>query len=110
MSARLRAEPRPGGRDGARHCSRRSIAWTLDNPDDAFAIALAQVPEAGGENESASRAIFDASLPFWTPDQGAQIGATDEADWQAAAELMQRIGLVDTLVPAQELFTNQFVE
>ena len=88
----------------------RSISWTLDNPDAAFAIALAQVPEAGGENETANRAIFDASLPFWTPAPGAQIGATDEADWQAAAELMQRTGLVETLVPAQELFTNQFVE
>lgn len=88
----------------------KSIAWTLANPDAAFAIALAQVPEAGGENEAANRAIFDASIPFWTPAQGVQPGVTDEADWQAAAELMQRSGLVDTLVPANELFTNEFVE
>ena len=36
--------------------------------------------------------------------------AGSEAAWQAAAEFMQRIGLVDMLVPAAELFTNQFVE
>ncbi len=42
--------------------------------------------------------------------QGVQPGVTDEADWKAAAELMQRSGLVDTLVPANELFTNEFVE
>lgn len=87
----------------------QSVAWTLANPEAAFAIALAYVPEAGGENEPANRAIFDASLPFWTPVAGAQPGVTREEDWQAAAELMQRSGLVDTIVPAEELFTNEFV-
>lgn len=87
----------------------KSVAYTVANPDEAFAIALSYVPEAGGDNETANRAIFDASLPFWTPAAGAQPGATQEADWQAAAELMQRAGLVDVLPPAGELFTNQFL-
>ena len=87
----------------------KSIAYTIANPDEAFAVSLQFVPEAGGDNEAANRAIFDASLPFWTPQEGAQMGATDAADWQAAAELMQRSGLVTTVVPAEELFTNQFV-
>jgi NitT/TauT family transport system substrate-binding protein len=88
----------------------KSIQYTLANPDEAFAIALKFVPEAGGENEGANRAVFDASLPYWTPRQGVTPGATAAADWQSAAEFMQRIGLVDTLVPAEELFTNEFVE
>jgi NitT/TauT family transport system substrate-binding protein len=88
----------------------RSVEYTVANPDEAFVIALKYVPEAGGENEAANRAVFDASVPFWAPQPGKQPGATTEADWQAAAEFMQRIGLVDVLVPALELFTNQFVE
>jgi len=87
----------------------RSIAFTLANPDEAFANALAAVPEAGGENEATSRAVFDASLPYWTPQSGQLIGESAAVDWQAAAELMERIGLVDRVVPAEELFTNQFV-
>jgi NitT/TauT family transport system substrate-binding protein len=87
----------------------KSIEYTIANPDEAFAIALAQVPEAGGDNEPANRAIFDASLPYWTPAAGAQPGATDAADWQAAAELMQRAGLIESVVPAGELFSNEFV-
>jgi len=90
--------------------SLKSIQYTLANPDEAFAIALKFVPEAGGENEDANRAVFDASLPYWSPRQDATPGATAAADWQSAAEFMQRIGLVDTLVPAEELFTNEFVE
>ncbi|MCB9137677.1 MAG: ABC transporter substrate-binding protein [Caldilineaceae bacterium] len=87
----------------------RAIAYTLANPDEAFAIALQYVPEAGGENETANRAVFDASLPFWTPSSGRMPGATALEDWQAAAEFMQRIGLADVLVPAAELFTNEFI-
>ncbi len=87
----------------------QAIAYTLANPDEAFEIALQFVPEAGGENETANRAVFDASLAFWTPAAGQQPGATALADWQAAAEFMQRIGLVDTLVPAEELFTNEYL-
>ena len=88
----------------------RAIAYTLANPDEAFAIALDFVPEAGGENEAANRAVFDASLAFWMPQDGLAPGETTLADWQNAAEFMQRIGLVDPLVPAEELFTNDFVD
>ena len=90
--------------------TQKAIQYTLDNPDEAFAIALKFVPEAGGENEAANRAVFDAVLAYWTPPAGQAMGATDLADWQSAAEFMQRIGLVDTLVPAEELFTNEFVQ
>lgn len=87
----------------------KAIAYTLANPDEAFAIALQFVPEAGGDNEAANRAIFDASLVYWTPRPNQTPGATDAADWQATAEFMQRIGLVETAVEADSLFTNEFV-
>lgn len=87
-----------------------SIAYTLANPDEAFAISLRVVPEAGGENEAANRAVFDASLAFWTPKPGQTPGATNLADWQATVAFMQRIGLIDAAVDAESLFTNQFIE
>lgn len=89
--------------------TQQAIEYTLANPDEAFAIALKTVPEAGGDNEAASRAVFDASLAYWTPRPGQTPGATNLSDWQAAAEFMQRIGLVDTVVDAETLFTNQFI-
>jgi NitT/TauT family transport system substrate-binding protein len=88
----------------------RSIMYAVANPDEAFDISLKFIPEAGGENAAANRAVFDASLAYWTPQPGTQPGATTEDAWQAAAELMQRIGLVDALVPAGDLYTNRFVE
>lgn len=89
---------------------RAATDWTLANPDEAFAIALTYVPEAGGENEAANRAVFDASLPYWTPLPERTPGATTVEEWAAAAEFMQRIGMAPVLVPAEELYTNDFVE
>ncbi len=88
----------------------RAVAYTLANPDEAFAIALKFVPEAGGENEPANRAVFDASLPYWTTPAGRMPGASDLAAWETAAAFMQEVGLTDTMTPAAEHFTNEFVE
>lgn len=87
----------------------KAIQYTLDHPDEAFEIALKFVPEAGGDNQTTNRAVFDAVLEYWTPLKDREPGATVLEDWQSAAELMQRIGLVDKLVPAEELFTNDFL-
>ena len=88
----------------------RAIAYTLANPDEAFAIALKFVPEAGGDNEAANRAVFDASLPYWTTPTGRTPGASDLAAWETAAAFMQEVGLADTVAAAAEHFTNEFVE
>lgn len=87
----------------------RANQFVLDNPDEAFAIALDYVPEAGGDNEEINRAIFDAVLDYWTTPSDHAAGATQLGAWVEAAEFMQRIGLVDVVVPAEELFTNEFL-
>ena len=86
-----------------------SIAYTLANPDESFAIALASVPEAGGKNEAANRLVFNASLAFWQPRREGAPGATTEAEWQEVAELLLRIGFVERLVLPEEMYTNQFL-
>ena len=87
-----------------------SVAYTLANADESFAIALNFVPEAGGENEAANRLVFDASLPFWQPRPQGAPGATTDAEWQTVAELLMRIGFVDRLVQPEEMYTNEFVQ
>ena len=87
-----------------------SVAYTLANPDESFAIALHFVPEAGGENEAANRLVFDASLPFWQPRPQGAPGATTDAEWQTVAELLLRIGFVERLVQPEEMYTNEFIQ
>ena len=87
---------------------RHGLQDTLADPDAAFAACLRAVPEAGGQQESINRAIFDASVKLWQVDP-AQMGLSDPALWQRAAEFMKQSGLVDKLVPTEDLYTNQFV-
>lgn len=87
----------------------KAIQYTLDFPDEAFNISLEFVPEAGGDNLDANRAIFDASLAYWAPQPGDVLGFSHPEDWQEAAAFMQRIGLVDELVDAETLYTNQYI-
>jgi len=69
--------------------SLKAAQYTIENPDEAFEIALKFVPEAGGENEAANRAVFDAVLDYWTPQGDYSWGETRLADWEAAAALME---------------------
>lgn len=87
----------------------RGIHDTLANPDEAFAISLKYVPEAA-QDETTNRAIFDASLPFWTPAKGQRLGATPPAIWPATAKFLHDAGLVDTRVDTEGIWTNDFVE
>ena len=94
---------------GMVRATQRAIAFTVANPDEAFAISLDFVPEAGGDNETTNRAIFDAALAYWSARPDLPAGQTTLAEWQNVADLMQRIKLVDTPVEAETLYTNQFV-
>lgn len=87
----------------------RGVEYTLANPDEAFEISLNYVPEAGGENEAINRAIFDATLAYWQPIEGETPGSTTLEVWQGAAEFMQRIGLVEVVPAAEDLFSNDYL-
>lgn len=87
----------------------RAIQYTLDNPDEAFEIVLANVPEAGGENRDINRAVYDAALLYWAPAEGYALGESKIEDWDAAMQLLQRIGLIAAPVEADALFTNEFL-
>jgi NitT/TauT family transport system substrate-binding protein len=86
-----------------------AFRFTLDNPNEAFAISLRAVPEAGGDNEAASRAVFDASLPLWRADEAA-FGRSDLAVWQQAAAFMLEMALIDAPVATDGIVTNRFAE
>ncbi len=83
----------------------RGLRYTLDNPDEAFAIAERAVPEISGARE-VQRAVFDASLELWRTDD---LGVSSDTDWAAAAEFMLRDGLVDEAVDPGRAFTNEFL-
>ncbi len=88
----------------------RGLQYTLEHPDEAFAISIKAVPEAGGENEPVNRAIFDTVLAEWRPPEGVSLGWSDPERWAKAARFMREMGLINVDVDVNVLFTNRFVE
>ncbi len=87
----------------------RGVRFTLDNPDEAFKTSLEFVPEAA-KNEATNRAVFDASLALWQPDEDQQLGISDGAIWTQTADFMARTGLINQPVDTSAIWTNRFVE
>jgi NitT/TauT family transport system substrate-binding protein len=86
----------------------RGLQDTLADPDAAFDISVKYVPEAVGGQETVSRAIFDASLDLWQAEAD-QLGLSDGDAWAKAASFMKEMGLIQSDVVVEELFTNEFI-
>jgi NitT/TauT family transport system substrate-binding protein len=88
----------------------RGLAFTLENPDEAFDISLKFVSEAASDaqTEAVSRAILARSVEFWGAEPG-ELGRSEAAQWTAAQEIMRQMGLVQNAEDVNAMFTNQFV-
>ncbi|MBC8263424.1 MAG: ABC transporter substrate-binding protein [Anaerolineales bacterium] len=82
------------------------LSYTIEHPDEAFAICKEHVPEIAGDNEALQKAVLVESIKFW---QGDKLGHSDRAAWEESQRFMRQIGLVDAEVDVETLFTNRFV-
>lgn len=84
----------------------RGLRYTIEHPDEAFAICKKYVPEITGDSEALQKAVLVESIKFW---QGDRLGRSDRAAWEESQRFMRQIGLIDSEVDVETLFTNQFV-
>lgn len=85
----------------------RGLRYTIEHPDEAFAICKKYVPEIAGDNEALQKAVLLESIKFW---QGERLGHSDRAAWEESQRFIRRIGLIDAEVDVETMFTNRFVE
>jgi len=84
----------------------RGLRYTIEHPDEAFAICRKYVPEIAEDSEALQKAVLVESIKFW---QGDRLGYSDRAAWEESQRFMRQIGLIDAEVDVETLFTNQFV-
>ncbi len=84
----------------------RGLQYTLNNPDEAFAIVRQVIPEITDETAPTQRAVLDASLALW---QSNRPGFSEPQDWQASVDFMVKTGLLDAPLAVESLFTNRFI-
>jgi hypothetical protein len=66
------------------------------------------VPEAVATGEEVSRAIFDASLELWRAPAD-ELGVSDPEAWSKAASFMKEMGLIQSDVVVDELYSNDYL-
>lgn len=89
--------------------SLRGLSYTIENPDEAFAIVRQVIPEITDEEAPIQRQVLDASIKLWRSDQ---LGLSSQEAWQDSVDFMKKIGLIGAsdLVEVESLYTNKFVE
>ncbi len=85
----------------------RGLADTLEDPEAAFAIARAAIPEMDDDSARIQRAVLDECVDFW---RSQDPGKSDPAAWEASVTLLQKIGMLTTDVVVADLYTNEFVD
>lgn len=78
----------------------------LADPETAFEISKSYI-EGLEENAETQRAVLTLSLDYW---RAPQLGHFEAAAWEQAVQTMQASGLIDSSVPIEPLYTNEFVE
>jgi len=82
----------------------RGLAYTLENPEEAYDISKKYVE---GLDDS-RMAVLEASLPMW---EASDLGHTDPQSWERTQEVLLEMGLLDArLAELEDAYTNQFID
>ena len=87
--------------------SLKGIDYTINNPDEAFEISRAFIPEMTDEDAPTQRLVLEASIELWRSDQP---GFSNPQAWTDSAAFMLETGLIVQEIEVDDLFTNEFVE
>lgn len=89
----------------------RGLQDVLDNPDEAFDLSLAYMPEAELGDVELQRKVLLASLPYWHSEMTDQagLGYNDPAVWEATHTFMRDTNLLAQPVDVSTAFTNEFI-
>jgi NitT/TauT family transport system substrate-binding protein len=81
----------------------KGVAFTLENPDEAYAISKTYVE---GLDDS-RMAVLEASLPLWQADQP---GFTSPESWEVTQAILLEMGfLSEPLADLEAAYSNQFL-
>ena len=87
--------------------SLKGLAYTLDNPDEAFDISREFIPEMTDEDAPTQKLVLESSIALW---QSEQPGLSSPQAWADSAAFMLETGLIENAVEVDKLYSNDFVK
>ncbi|MEW5718211.1 MAG: ABC transporter substrate-binding protein [Chloroflexota bacterium] len=84
----------------------RGVQYSIDKPEDALAITLENIPEAGGTNLKTTDGVLRATIDLW---KSPHLGYVDPASWAASYKFLKDAGFIKTEFDVAKAYTNKFV-
>ncbi|MFN3308148.1 MAG: ABC transporter substrate-binding protein [Anaerolineales bacterium] len=84
----------------------KGMNYVIQNRDKAYEICTKYIPGLTESDERVQREILRATIDYW---KAQQMGYSDPQAWQNMHDLLLEMGLLQSALPLDQAFTNQFI-
>ena len=84
----------------------KGLQYTIENPDDAYAMSAAYVPNFADQDQKVQKEILTTSIELWRADR---LGYSDPQAWENMQNILLEMKLIPAEMDLSKAFTNEFV-
>ena len=84
----------------------KGLQYTIENPDDAYAMSEAYIPNFADQDQTVQKEILTTSIELWRADR---IGYSDPQAWENMQNILLEMKLIPAEMDLSKAFTNEFV-
>jgi NitT/TauT family transport system substrate-binding protein len=84
----------------------RGLADTIANPDEAFNLSEAHIPNFGDLDADVQKQVLETSIEQW---QAERLGYSDPQAWENMRNILLEMGLITEDMELDKAFTNEFI-
>ena len=84
----------------------KGLKYTIENPDDAYAMSAAYVPNFADQDQKVQKEILTTSIELWRADR---LGYSDPQAWENMQNILLEMKLIPAEMDLSKAFTNEFV-
>ncbi len=84
----------------------KGLQYTIENPDDAYAMSAAYVPNFADQDQKVQKDILTTSIDLWKADR---LGYSDPQAWENMQNILLEMKLIPEKMDLSKAFTNEFV-
>jgi len=84
----------------------KGIEFSTDFPEETYEICKKYVENLDENSDGIQYQVLKASIPFWSAETN---GATEESGWKTMSDLLKQIGLINSDIPLDNVYTNEYL-
>ena len=84
----------------------QGLADTIANPDEAYEMSKAHVPNLAESDETVQKEVLARSIELWKAER---LGLSNVQAWQNMQDTLLKMGLLEETLDIEKAFTNEFI-